>query len=561
MTGWFERFSSFKTRAFPKADFTFLLTSMSQFQFADEDPPSPANPPAPAQPPIAPPPAASPLPASSTKPAETPDDDFSFFAENPAPVASSTPPPPVVATPSQGKPGPPPSQVPPAPSTAAPAPLQPRPLQPRPNAAVPAPTRPASVPNAPAANQINVPSGQRTSDAPAPVTKPVPAGPDASSVADEAPTDAFSARIHELGLGVSRVLDTLEGPISWVLRVALPIGGLALAFLLAAIFTGSAANIKTNPTAVSLANNLSLAATVFGWCLVASALAAMLSAYEDNRLGAITVALGVALTFGAPLLLQQMVGLNLASAAISSHLVSAGKVLLAVGFIKALFDVGIFLWGLPSKMKTKHASIGANRPLEAKQRQIARDANMFSPCWQLPFCREAIRKMCPAWLARTTCWKFGRGCYCDEEMIARIVRGEPMESIKAPTKISQGKPPCGRCYIYLEHQTYKFRMLSPAVLPATIVICYFAYPLYQKFFSVFDQGLNALFKQMSFNPTSITPKDLVANSAAQEAVTKYGSDPATIAFFASTMIGVMLGFFLLIYLSKLVEWAIFKAKL
>jgi hypothetical protein len=363
-----------------------------------------------------------------------------------------------------------------------------------------------------------------------------------------------------MGMAARKTLDALEAPASWVLRIALPIGALALAFLLAAIFMGGAANITPIPTPLIRAQP---GAGGDGFPMVLGGIGAGRDAlaYEDNRLGASPRGLGVLLYFGAPLALQKIVGANLATAAISSHLVTTGKILMLLGAIKALFDVGIFLWNLPARMKAKHASIGANRPLEAKQRQIAREANMFSPCWQLPFCREAIRKMCPAWLARTTCWKFGRGCYCDEEMIARIVRGEPMESIKAPTKVSQGKAPCGRCYIYLEHQTYKFRMLSPVVLPATIAICYFAYPAYQQVFSVFDKSLNAIFASMSFDTSKITPKDIQANDAAKDAIAQYSSDPAQIAFFASTIIGVMLGFFLLIYLSKFVEWAIFKAKL
>ena len=126
-------------------------------------------------------------------------------------------------------------------------------------------------------------------------------------------------------------------------------------------------------------------------------------------------------------------------------------------------------------------------------------------------CREVIRKQCPAYLAKKRCWKFGRGCYCDEEMISRIIRGESLDVIKAPTRMSrEGKPPCGRCYIYIEHQSHKFRMLSPLALPATLAGIFFGWPYYLQAFKVLDKAMDAVWKSLNFNPANlIHPATLV----------------------------------------------------
>ena len=150
------------------------------------------------------------------------------------------------------------------------------------------------------------------------------------------------------------------------------------------------------------------------------------------------------------------------------------------------------------------------------------------------------------------------GAEMAEGHVARIVRGEPMESIKAPTRVSQGKPPCGRCYIYLEHQTYKFRMLSPLALPLTIAIGFFGYPIYDMAFKIFDKGAQSVWNMFSFKPP--VPDAIATSKENIDAVTSAVS-AAQVSSFAQAIFGVMLGFILLIYISKGIEWAIFKAKL
>ena len=382
----------------------------------------------------------------------------------------------------------------------------------------------------------------------------------AATLANSEPVDAFSAFLAQFGSYFRKVFDALETPAAWLLRVSIPLGVLCLAYILAATFMGGT-KVPTNPKFPELVKNLALAATGLKWCLVAAATSALILGYDDRKWGAIVAFLGGVFHFLLPLGAKILVGNNAAGATVGEQLRATGFLLLVIGLVKATGDLLAFLFELPNKIKARYAQVGAGRAIEEKQKRIARDANMFSPCWNLPFCREAIRKMCPAFLARQTCWKFGRGCYCDEEMIARIVRNEPIEAVKAPTRMSKTKPPCGRCYIYLEHQTYKFRMLSPLALPASVALMFFAWPVYATVFGAVFSRFDSLWSSLSFSATNLTPDAIKASQRGLDEASRYAASPETTALWAQNMIGVVLGFVLLIYISKFIEWAIFKAKL
>ena len=152
-------------------------------------------------------------------------------------------------------------------------------------------------------------------------------------------------------------------------------------------------------------------------------------------------------------------------------------------------------------------------------------------------------------------------------MVARIIRGESLDKIKAPTRQSQsGKPPCGGCHIYLEHQSLKYKMLSPLAVPATGLVAFLLWTPYSAVFNAGADRLDSLWARMSFNPESLAPKAIAtegdAPSAAAAAKDAFGSmTPDQMQSWALVMFGVILGFFLLIYVSKAIEWAIFRAGL
>lgn len=355
---------------------------------------------------------------------------------------------------------------------------------------------------------------------------------------------------------LDRVLDFLTPIATWLLRASMALGGVALLYLAYLAATGGLTQGGEDPRIIG---NVALAASFLRWAMVGAALSCALLVWDERATGIVIVILGVALGFGAVPLLGAL-GHTRAIGTLAIALGAGGRALVGVGLLKCTYDLIMWVIELPERMRVK-ADVGMSQQAEPKQQREAQNATMFSPCWKLPFCREVIRKQCPAYLAKTTCWKFGRGCYCDEEMISRIVRGEALDVIKAPTRMSQqGKPPCNRCYIFLEHQGLKYRVVSPLALPATLVAMYAAWPLYTRMSDKLSVSLQGLWDRLSFHgSTAIT-------DAAAKVASKGGTAPSTLSpdqvqHAAQIMFAVLAGFYLLILISKAIEWAVYKARL
>lgn len=126
----------------------------------------------------------------------------------------------------------------------------------------------------------------------------------------------------------------------------------------------------------------------------------------------------------------------------------------------------------------------------------------FASCWQMPYCREGIRKQCAIYHAKTQCWKQGVGCLCEEniirlsmggreqnpvgmgkgtgfipigdliansekEQMAHITTKVGPRGVRIPTNphlsVAQKKERCRNCVIYNEHRRRKFQLLAPVV--------------------------------------------------------------------------------------------------
>lgn len=364
---------------------------------------------------------------------------------------------------------------------------------------------------------------------------------------------------HDTMAAFRHFLDKMDPVNMWILRTAGVAGLLALAYLMLVIFSGQLAKLDTNPNATQIMGNLRIAAMVLNVALILCSVSVLMMMFDEKGAGIGVGALGLGLNFLLPILLFAVAGRSIATAAIIVRLRPAAMALTVLGLTKYAIDLVLWLIALPQRAHQK-ADVGGNRKVDAAQQKVAKDANMFSPCWKLPYCREVIRKQCPAFLARRTCWKFGRGCYCDEEMISRIIRGESLDVIKSPTRMSTTKAPCGRCYIYLEHQGHKFRMMSPLSLPATIGICYFAAPFYRIGFEKLFSNLDSFWNSLGISdPHALATGALKTDPQNIKDVT--AMQPVNVMGVAEVMFGIILGFMLLVYISKFIEWAIFKAKL
>ncbi len=348
----------------------------------------------------------------------------------------------------------------------------------------------------------------------------------------------------------------------WMMKIGGGLTLLALIYLALQLFGG-----RTTAMALGtpLWSNINLATSLFGPLAILAALGAIFVIWEQKGAGIALSVLGLGLFIGAPIVLGKQFNAGNGSVAgyAATQLMDACRIagfgITAIGLLKWLIEVVVWLMEMPDRMKQK-ADVGKGQGLDPKQQRVARDANMFSPCWSLPFCREVIRKQCPAYLARKRCWKFKRGCYCDDEMIARIIRGDSLEKILAPTKMSQlRKPPCKRCYIYLEHQTHKFKVMSPLAVPLTIM---FMFAIWNPFTTVFRPAYQKMDTWQKNLHLFSAPDPFQADAKNKEEARKIGEiDPEQVITYSQTMLGMLIGFFALIYISKFIEWAVFEAKL
>ena len=58
-----------------------------------------------------------------------------------------------------------------------------------------------------------------------------------------------------------------------------------------------------------------------------------------------------------------------------------------------------------------------------KPKDVVKNNNvkMFQRCWDTYHCKESLRKVCPAYKSRKSCWRVKSGCFCDENLLMRSI--------------------------------------------------------------------------------------------------------------------------------------------
>jgi hypothetical protein len=351
--------------------------------------------------------------------------------------------------------------------------------------------------------------------------------------------------------------------LSYVAKTSGVILLLSTAWLLFGLFSGQLVRVpvESQQQALSAAR---LTANAFQLSAIAFFLSLLLLTWESKDAAMIHVVGAVLCYFLMPLVMA-MVGMDAGNIyrLLTTTFTTTGLIvgtMALVRYVVALFEYFIALFKGEARLPW-----GAKGEVGFPDKAPVRDRlnhkpSVLSPCWELPFCREAIRKICPAFLARKKCWKFGKGCYCDQDMITKIITGEvgertatarafARETIGATTgadKPQRGKPPCGKCYIYLYHQQLKHRLVSPLIVPLTIALVVVLKPTFDQMYDTAAQYSAAFWAAVSFTKTQAA------------------STPASSGLFDNALQGFALflfGFFLLIWLTKTLEFCIYKLKL
>jgi len=164
---------------------------------------------------------------------------------------------------------------------------------------------------------------------------------------------------------------------------------------------------------------------------------------------------------------------------------NVGGICLLPGLFLVLRDAILRIW----------TGISVRRVLERRwgdedERKKHVKPKFYGSCWDMIFCRDFVRRVCPAYAARKPCRRIKIGCYCDEKTILRAMTSAGADNEHAQgiinslglnrhstTRLSNKlkRERCRRCGIYAEHQRQKYRLLSPMVFPAIGVLLYVFY--------------------------------------------------------------------------------------
>jgi hypothetical protein len=237
--------------------------------------------------------------------------------------------------------------------------------------------------------------------------------------------------------------------------------------------------------------------------------------YEEESLGYALVAAAVCLYYGLPFMLEQssyikdwQTSNNQAALAIYRQFQLAGLILAVPGIILTVRDLILRMVDGSKRNREKMSGMQYGGAVKEEAPVGSAPIGMLARCWQMVYCRDAIRVRCPIYHARTKCWKERVGCMCEENVIRHAMdalinkeiisfdkkkddEGDPLNiggdapkektetfpkpvvpisrsKVKIPynTTISMAakRERCRNCVIFNEHQRLKYQFLSPWVV-------------------------------------------------------------------------------------------------
>lgn len=298
----------------------------------------------------------------------------------------------------------------------------------------------------------------------------------------------------ERGSGAVTTLEIFEGLLSWGLRIA----GLAIVAITGyyvygtlqqsdQLFRAMGPNGQVSPQDfMRHLNNVTMFTNILFWASILVVVCALGRYYRNPEAGLALLVLGAVLFFGVPLLIQNAAGgihlpRNLARlgdprAVLLKQYGLSGAVVLGAAVIDLL--VHAVLW--VTQFRERRPKPNAEAEKTAAQVRKAND-QFLGPCWKLPFCRDTEKQLCPVRHSKKPCWRTGRGCYCDQNIILTLSGGSQYAAsrgslgylsrtatVARPKSFSEKREQCLSCPVYLHHQSQKYRLLAPLAILGVI---------------------------------------------------------------------------------------------
>ena len=338
------------------------------------------------------------------------------------------------------------------------------------------------------------------------------------------------------------VLDLAEK----VFRVAVVVTLLAIVYLIYGLFSGALADVASHSHAekVQAMQTLGMVSNILNISLVATLVSATLLYYEEASAAVVMLFTSAFLAYGLQYLAEflGLGGKNFqphgATVAALKELQLAAVMTAVPGVLIMLRSIGVRLLGARDE-DIANSAYGKNAQAQGDQPTAL--LGVAAKCWQLPYCREGIRKTCPIFHARTKCWKQRVGCMCEENIIRLAqapVNGDAPATIEMakgmgfvaigdliakseaevrpniPTKagprgvriptnphLSEGqkRERCRNCIIYNEHQRQKYRFFAPVVTLAVPALVYFEFENLQNLLQQVLKTMDQVFGRLTFN--------------------------------------------------------------
>ncbi|MCX6344662.1 MAG: hypothetical protein NT018_06275 [Armatimonadetes bacterium] len=286
---------------------------------------------------------------------------------------------------------------------------------------------------------------------------------------------AFNERITGLGL-----------------KIGVPILVLTAGYLLVTLFGDHLRQMpKMKPAdKVYLDNSIQTASMMLKYSSIAVVCSLILRFFFEEILGQLMSIGGAVIYFGVPALWERAnpgadSGSGLAAKIVSS-LCLTGLIFLLPGVWLVLRDSVVRIWrGLSSSRVVEYrlnTATGLTKKRSAEK--------LICKCWEMAYCREFVRNVCPAFQKKKSCWRIKSGCMCDEGIILRSMTKDAPDNdsyrgimkslgLDSPSKstVPAGvkRARCRRCSIYSEHQRQKYRVICPLVIPLVAAVFYYYY--------------------------------------------------------------------------------------
>jgi len=355
--------------------------------------------------------------------------------------------------------------------------------------------------------------------------------------------------------------------LNWLFLTCAVIAVLALLYLFYGILSGAVT--RPRPGTPEMARVVAVTGRVSFIFLLSASIslsAALIRYWEVAQLGPCYLIAGVAAYVGMPLLIQMLLGgagTNEATDVIVNAFCSLSIVLLGGGLLRSIVSLVYHLLRKPPVEVRRER--GGKLVVKPKEKIVRARPWAFSPCWKLPFCSESMKRICPVFQRRRSCWRLGQGCQCDPMLIEALLGGLAVESsegtqtivslseleperreelIKRRWKRVKKKAPCDRCTIFMYHQQLKHQFFSPLIMLAIPVAFYFLWQPYLKAYEAFVHIASNLWRQIAYEPTKIP------------------FDPAGLMTpIAQVFVAIVIGAYVLLYATRFLEFVIFKLRL